>query len=695
MATRLSKHDTNRQTRRNRSAGNGIEPPLQQPSAAANTRAAMALAPRGPASARTFQFQRQPYSNCIPSAASSNIVPRNHGPFPISSSSHAVPAMAAMTSSTMRSSSNQPGGHCHSPLPDASSSFTSQSDFPDTSTRIFLPIGPSRPASQSNSRPASGTKARPTTGPGNVELRQVSVEPTMCAPQRMRTAPPGATGAFKSEVFATANSDERMLAHLRNHLKEAQAHQASVEEIVNGLARGYLRVLKSFEETLQAQSELDGLPRDINKLQETFNLELEELRSLIAEQRREATDNVKGTIAQALETFQDSCLRPQLESVTAANQHIEASLERHRKSDEARQNGLSSSLQSLEASIREQAVSVKNSCQDLFSLIREGQQRDRETRQQERDAHRQELDELRGLMSSLKRAGASESARNNIERAPTTLEALCSPATQRPGVSGDAISAAGRNVTGQPAASGPVRAPRDGSNLLTSDMGLDMLQRDLSCDQDLGERAIERPRMPCKERGPPFETLPTDDSEISRLSSPDPRPAAKRTTARKIPAQGPPAVTAAAKKRGRPPGKKAARKEAGSGSKMRSLSAIVDDDTGPSASTSVQPRAGLSSCIVETADPISSVQPLVQCSYHATANEEERSSSPAPEPAAPRGRKRRASVSATKRGRKDNEDPDFVAGRSVPRAGQGFTTAGHRYTTRARGKAPEVAGVWF
>lgn len=369
---------------------------------------------------------------------------------------------------------------------------------------------------------------------------------------------------------------------------------------------------------------------------------------------------------------------------------------------------LTLSLQSLETLVCEKMQRLIPVCEKLESIFQETQRR-------ERERHEDEVRDLRRLILSLKETNPFESGTSYDERATSPLrkrplspnfksqsEAVLDPECSRPRQSSD-------------------RRFHSGSGNLGTGFQVDAeLQGTQGQASEIGGRGDIQSRQSSKlselQATSPFarELTPVDDplrptSEALRPIAdtiPDSQPALKGDAAEKEYAGKLPAKKVSTQKRS---AKKAPAKSAtikyGRGSRhtrrfaaAQELSEGDNDGEGGGIDreTNEEQEAGSSATVLrKVTRAVSRKRQLGHGCDEPVSDGANRSSSPAAQTAVQRGKKRRTSADAPRRGKDVDGDAHHVANGPAPNSVQNASMGGHRYPTRARGKAPKVPEVWF
>ncbi|SPO19791.1 uncharacterized protein UTRI_00183_B [Ustilago trichophora] len=561
-------------------------------------------------------------------------------------------------------------------------SFDSESGNANQHTFLPLPV-----------RPNSVVRNRPTT---DISGAQDTIP--SASPARTRTAPE----ANMHRPTSSAHQDA-MVVQMKNHLVEAKQARDATHATVELLIDSYEEVKKSYESTLQDQVHFNELCRAALESQETLNQRLQQIPAQLAEQLREATKEDKGATERALQALETSVLRPQFELISKALRNIEESADRDRRINETRQSKLELSLQALQTSVCEQVDRVVFVCETLADNVREA-------RSEERQIYQREIEERQHACSSLgvKKAAELQTSRPIPSTSPAEVSSILSP------------QSIGDNETEHDRTRQRAMDLAHSSSAYEIETSNNMLGREARKEDSLPPRAERREEATSQRRqaskrrpAPPLESPLSEASEGS-LSSISPLPTAlstdvavaaapskeapvSRTHVQEAPARedageaisvekthaketqphGPPAKKAPAKKASTkeasaPPAKRVTKKY-GSRSKKEHLPADQKDGGDGERGEGPSSRRDAGESLVS----------------------EDRASSPPPELPKRRGRKRKGPMSAPVRSPSPSSDSEYVSRGLVPNVEEGSAAGGHRYSTRARGKVPKVAGVWF
>lgn len=362
------------------------------------------------------------------------------------------------------------------------------------------------------------------------------------------------------------------------------------------------------------------------------------------------------------------------------------------------------SLQALQTSVCEQVDRVVFICETLADNVREARSEERQIYRRETEERQYAFDSLGARMAAELQASHSIRSTCPVEVSPIlSPQSIGENATGHDGTRQRDMSRAHSSSAYRFETSDNMlerEAPREDSRRPRAERWEEATPQRRQVSESRPVRPAERPLSEASE-GPlssisPLPTAIRKDVPISAAptkqapaqNSPARKDTSKETPARKVdaretPRPGPrakkaPAKKASAKKAPLPSAKRATNKY-GSSSKKRHLPADKEGDEDEERDGSDRRGEGPSS----------------RRDAGEASPSEDRPSSPLQELPKRRGRKRKGSISAPKRSRSVCSDSEYVATGLVSNVAESSATGGHRYSTRARGKAPKVAGVWF
>ncbi|SPO20707.1 uncharacterized protein UTRI_00183 [Ustilago trichophora] len=523
-------------------------------------------------------------------------------------------------------------------------------------------------------------------------------------PARNRTAPEADVHRPRSSAYQDA-----MVVQMKNHLVEAKQARDVTQTTVERLIDSYEGVKKSYESSLEDQAEFNELCRAALESQKILIQRLEQLPGQLAEQLRKATEGDKDATERVLQALETSVLRPRFELISKALQSIEESAERDRRINETRQSKLELSLQALQTSVCEQVDRVVFVCETLADNVREARSEEHQIYRREIEERQYAFDSLGGKMAAELRTSHPIRSTSAVQVSPiSSPQSIGETVTEHDGTRQRDMRRAHSSAAYRFETSDNMlehEAPREDSRRPRAERREEATPERRQVFKNRPLVPVESPLSEASEGSlssiSPLPTAVRTDVPISAAptkEAPDPKTSAPKSPARKdtskedparkvyareTPSSGPPAKKAPAKKASakkapRPSAKRATNKY-GSSSKKQHLPSDQEGDEDEECDGKDRRGEGFSS----------------RRDVGESSPSEDGPSSPPQEVPKRRGRKRKGSVSAPRRSRPASSDSEYAATGLVSNVMESSGTAGHRYSTRARGKVPKVAGVWF